>query len=168
LPDTPGFKDKTGNVSRQPEFDVISFVPINKDINIARNDVQVFRFFVNAGQSLKLRFTPSFGDIDVSAFAGIGNPTRCEVSAQNGTAFEEVTLGVGACTGTSFQVEVRAVVNSRYQISLPAALAGTQSSSPSAIAPTKEVPIDALVAGPPARQTAIDPISDVNLPLLMR
>jgi YVTN family beta-propeller protein len=160
-------KDRDGNISRQPELDVASFIPAGS-IEMERNDVRLFRITLSAGQSLTLRFAPSDGDVDVSAFANLAGPTRCAVSAQNGTAEELVTLGAGGCTGTSFQVEVRAVVNSRFTIGVEAGAAASLSAAPDAVAPGKDVPSEPLVAGPPARQAAIESGSEVLVPLARR
>ena len=162
-------KDKAGNISRRPGFDVASFIPTDTDIELDRNEVRVFRITLGPGQSASFTFTPVLGDVDVSVFNGFGaNATRCAVSANNGTTPETVTIGAGACTGTSFQIEVRAVVNSTIQIAFTQTLAGLLNATPDAIAPAKELPLTPIVAGPPAEQAAIEGGPDVLLPIVVR
>jgi hypothetical protein len=145
-------KDKAGNISRRPGFDVISFIPTSV-IQINRNDVRIFRIPLTAGQSLKLDFVIQSGDVDVSVFDDFRNPnaTRIAVSANNGTTTESVTLtGPG-----NFQVEVDAIVNSRFTVATTTAVeaVAASSASPSVIDAGGETPI---VAGPPAALAAIE------------
>lgn len=117
-------KDKAGNISNNPGFDVINLITANP-VEMNRNDVRIFRFVLPAGSPLTLNFAMAAGDIDVSVFDHFRNPaqaTRCAVSAQNGTVDEQVSLP-GACAADTddgrfrLQVEVRAVANSRFTIS---------------------------------------------------
>ena len=145
-------KDKAGNISRRPGFDVISFIP-SSVIQINRNDVRIFRIPLTAGQSLKLDFAIQSGDVDVSVFDDFKDPnaTRIAVSANNGTAPESVTL-----TGPGdFQVEVDAIVNSRFTVATTTAVeaVAASSASPSVIAVGDDTPI---IAGPPAARAAIE------------
>lgn len=156
-------KDKAGNISRVPGFDLISFVPgPDTDIELARNDVQVFRILLNAGQTANLTFTPSVGDVDVSVFDRSG--VRLQVSAQNGTTPEQVSL-VGTGPETFFQVEVRAAISSRFRIAITQ---GGALLAADVIAPGKEIASEPIVNNLPAAQTAIDEPSDVSLPFLLR
>jgi YVTN family beta-propeller protein len=160
-------RDNAGNISRVPGFDVISFIPAG-DINIARNDVRVFRIFLAAGQTLNFTASPTFGDVDVSVFQGISNPVRCAVSASNGTTVEAVTVPGGTCTGTVFQIEVRAVVNSRFTIGVVQNLIANIVVQPAAVGPEKDVSDIALVDGPPAAQAAISDAAEIDLPLIVK
>ncbi len=156
-------RDKAGNISQVPGFDVISFIPAG-EINLNRNDVRVFRITLAAGQSLNFTTTQVFGDVDVSVFQGISNPVRCAVSAQNGTTAEAVTVPGGACTGTVFQIEVRAVVNSRFTIGVVQNLTANIVVAPTAVGPEKDVSDVATVDGPPAAQAAISDATELFLP----
>jgi DNA-binding beta-propeller fold protein YncE len=156
-------RDGAGNVSRQPGFDVITF--LNADpIALSRNDVSVLRLPLAAGQNLQLTIAPSFGDVDVSVFDDFGNASanRIALSANNGTAPETVTL-----TGPGrFQVEIRAAVNSQFAVTVAPAAAATQSQPADVQAVESGAP---LVAGPPVRAAAADEGdggSGVYLPVL--
>jgi len=145
-------KDNAGNISRTPGFDVISFVPTT-EIRLRRNDVRIFRIPLAAGQTLKLDFTILSGDVDVEVFDDFTNPnaTRIAVSANNGTTAESVTL-----TGPGkFQVEVDAVVNSRFTIatSTAAEAVAASSASPGVTLLDGDTP---TVTGPPAARAAIE------------
>jgi hypothetical protein len=160
-------RDNAGNISRVPGFDVISFIPAG-DINIARNDVRVFRIFLAAGQTLNFTASPIFGDVDVSVFQGISNPVRCDVRASNGTTAEAVSVPSATCTGTVFQIEVRAVVNSRFTIGVVQNLVANLVVQPAAVGPEKDVSDIALVDGPPAAQAAISDAEELDLPLVLK
>jgi YVTN family beta-propeller protein len=162
-------KDAAGNISRVPGFDVISFVPgPTERVELDRNEVRVFRISLAPGQAATIVLTPSAGDIDVSVFDGVGSgATRIQVSAQNGLAPETIALSVPAGgSATTFQVEVRAVVNSAFTIAVsPTAASLAQADQ---IDPGKDIPTTAIVAGPPALQAAIGEAQDMNLPLLRK
>ncbi len=162
-------KDAAGNISRRPGFDVISFAPAEDElIELNRNEVRVFRITLSPGQSATLTFTPLTGDVDVSAFDGVGaNATRIAVSAQNGLAEETVSLSVpGGGATTTFQVEVRAVENSVFTLAISEGTALLAQSE--VIDPGKEISDAPFVAGPPAIQAAIGEAQDTGLPLLRR
>jgi hypothetical protein len=162
-------RDKAGNISKTPGFDFINFIPSGAR-NINRNDVRVFRLRLAPGQSVSLTFTPTIGDVDATVFQGITNPTRCDTSAiQNGTVAETVTVPSGLCTGTDFQIEVRAVVNSRFSVSTAVGLAAARGAQPTATAaPALLRDGTPLVGGPPALQAAIDGGAPIFLPMLSR
>jgi len=160
-------KDGAGNISRVPGFDVISFLSAG-DIEIDRNDVQVFRVTLAAGETVSMTFTPSAGDVDVSVFQGVGsNAARILVSAQNGTTPETVAFTAPPGANTTFQIEVRAVVNSIFHISAQQTTAAILQAG-DIIAPGKEVPSAPIVAGPPALQAAINEPTSTYLPLVRR
>jgi hypothetical protein len=159
-------KDKAGNISRFPGFDVISYVPSpTTDINLDRNDVRIFRITLNPGQSFSFTATPSIGDVDLSVFQGA---TRIAVSAQNGTTAETVSFNNPTGTQQLFQIEARAVVNSRFRITIVQTLAGLLNASPQSIGPSKVVPNEPIVTGPPALQAAIQGGQDVMVPVIIR
>jgi hypothetical protein len=163
-------KDKAGNISRVPGFDAISFIPSpTTDIELDRNDVRIFRITLNPGQTVSMTFTPSAGDVDVSVFQGIGaSAPRIAVSAQNGLTPETVTFAVpGGGTVTTFQVEVRPVVNSRFRISVTQTLTGLlRAVGPATvIAPQKTLDTTPFIADPPAQQAAIDEPGQTFLPI---
>jgi hypothetical protein len=164
-------KDRAGNISRTPGFDAISFLP-SDPVNMVRNNVIVFRFSLLPNQFIGLTFTPDFGDVDVSVFDGIGaNANRIAVSANNGTLPESILVSVpGGGNPTTFQVEVRAVVNSRFTIVATALEAGAAPASApvDVMAPGKEIPTTPIVVGPPALQTAIEDTRRVMMPLIDR
>ena len=157
-------KDASGNISRQPGFDFITFISGNP-INLNRNDRRLIR--INTGSAQTLTFTPEFGDVDVSVFQGIGaNATRCAVSANNGTTAEVVTVPGGGCAGTEFQIEVLAIVNSRFTVGVaPGFLVAENSSNVAASAALSDKP---LVGGPPALQTAIGDEDEIFLPVILK
>jgi YVTN family beta-propeller protein len=161
-------RDKAGNISKTPGFDFINFIPAGAR-NINRNDVRVFRLRLTLGQSISLTFTPTIGDVDATVFQGITNPVRCDTSAiRNGTVPETVTVPSGSCTGTDFQIEVRAVVNSRFSVGTvvgAAVAAPTHTPAVNAAVLPDSTP---LVAGPPATQAAIDGGAPVFLPLTQK
>jgi cytochrome c peroxidase len=176
LPDSVGVaysfvwvKDKAGNISEEPGFDFINFIPAGER-SIGRNDRRIFRVRLGTGQSLSLTVTPTSGDVDTTVFEGIGSPVRCDVSAiRNGTTAETVTVPSAACTGTEFQIEVRAVVNSRFSISTSPAPAGLIVPMASGSAPAAALADPApAVAGPPSLQTAIESGAPVRLPTITR
>jgi hypothetical protein len=176
LPDSVGVaysfvwvKDKAGNISKEPGFDFINFIPAGER-SIGRNDRRVFRVRLGAGQSLSLTVTPTAGDVDTTVFQGITNPVRCDISAiRIGTTAETVTVPSASCTGTEFQIEVRAVVNSRFSVTTAAALTGFLRPQASAIAPSAaSSDPTATVSGPPALQAAIDGGAPVHLPAIIR
>lgn len=156
-------KDNAGNISRTPGFDFISFIPGNP-INLNRNGVRLFR--ITTGSPLQFTFTPSFGDIDVAVFQGFnaGAP-RCAVSANNGLSAETVTIGSAPCNGTEFQIEVRAIVNSRFTISTAAGLTSASTEDSIGAMAVGNTP---LVGGPPALRTAIGDAGQVFLPVILR
>jgi hypothetical protein len=155
-------KDNDGNISRTPGFDFISFIPGNP-ININRNDNRIFR--ISVASPLQFTFTPSFGDVDVSVFQGFGSgATRCALSANNGSQAEVVTIGSAPCTGTDFQIEVRAIVNSRFTISVVGAVGPITAADDISIAAAGDTP---SVVGPPALQTAIGS-EEIFLPVILK
>jgi DNA-binding beta-propeller fold protein YncE len=156
-------KDNEGNISRTPGFDFISFIPGNP-INLNRNDIRLFR--INTASPLQFTFTPSFGDIDVSVFQGFSSSApRCALSANNGSQPETVTIGSGPCTGTEFQIEVRAIVNSRFTISVAAGASLATMAGDIGISAVGNTP---LVGGPPALRTAIGDDQEIFLPLIVK
>jgi hypothetical protein len=164
-------RDNAGNISRQPAFAFISFLP--ERFNLNRNNVAIFRIPLPPGESLTLSFTPDFGDVDVALFDDFRDPNanRIALSANNGTACEEVTLQGQDDQPNRFQVEVRAFANSRVQVGEgcpPNPLAAAASEAPAGIHQAAETP---LIAGPPALRSAIedegeDAAGDVFLPLI--
>jgi YVTN family beta-propeller protein len=167
-------KDKAGNISKTPGFDFINFIPSGAQ-NIDRNDVRIFRITLNAGQSLTFNVTyPSdgFGDVDLTLFKRdlSGNLVFVAKSNNSGTQPDSVTLTADPSGSTFFQVEARAVVNSRFTVTSQLALAGfLQPQATSEIAPAA-IPVDttAVVSGPPALQAAIDSAAPVLIPLARR
>ena len=163
-------KDKAGNISTIPGFDFINFIPSGQQ-QLDHNDVQVFRIKLGVGQGAKFIVTPASGDVDATVFQGITNPVRCDISAiRNGLEFETVIIPSVSCTGTEFQIEVRAVVNSRFTITFTPTSAAVAAAAPAqTIAPqAKPVAIDPIVSGPPEQQSAIDAASSIFLPLTIR
>jgi DNA-binding beta-propeller fold protein YncE/mono/diheme cytochrome c family protein len=155
-------KDKAGNISRTPGFDFINFITAG-DHSIDRNDRRIFRVKLNAGQSASFTVTPSVGDVDVLVFKDGSFQTA---SANPGTQPESVTL-TSTANDTIFQIEVRAVVNSRFSVTATAALAGLL--RPVSVGPAAALTdTTATVSGPPAFQTAIGDARPVNLPAIIR
>jgi hypothetical protein len=66
-----------------------------------------------------------------------------------------------------FQVEVRAIDNSRFRITAGETLAALLRSSPEVIGPTKVVPTAPLVIGPPIK-AAVEGGQDIMLPFVKR
>ncbi len=167
-------KDKAGNISKTPGFDFINFIP-SGSLSINRNDTRIFRITLNAGQSLTfgVSYPPtSGGDVDLTLFKrdGSGNLVFVAKSTNSGTQPDSVTLTADPSGSTFFQVEVRAVVNSRVNLTAQLALAGflqaqpTASSAPAAVA-ADDTP---TVEDKPADQTAIDGGAPVRIPLINR
>ena len=153
-------RDKAGNISRRPLFDVITFLPEDL-IWLRRNDVMILRLPLSSG-NLQLDFDVEYGDIDVSVFDDFTkrDSQRCGLSANNGSTAEQIILP-GACPASPgrFQVEIRAVANSSFTVVvddtvLASVKAAAIQSSNDQLA--DEAPTTPLVAGPPAGQTAID------------
>ena len=163
-------RDGAGNISRSPLFDVISYVPTTA-INLNRNNYTILRIPLQAGQSLSLTVTPEFGDVDVSVFDDFTSPSapRCALSANNGTTPEQITLP-GSCTSGRLQVEIRAVVTSRFTIAVQQLSAAEAAAAPQVqiftakpqVALAEGAPV---VAGPPLR-AAID-AEDVGISVYM-
>lgn len=158
-------KDADGNISSTPGFDFITFIP-GTPINLSRNDSRLFRINTTTGQTFT--FTPEFGDVDVSVFDGIGaNATRCDFSVNNGTQPETVTVPSGACIGPNFQIEVFAIANSRFTVSVTQnkPVAANSSVSSSAGKALGNLP---LVGGPPAIRSAIGDEEETFLPAILK
>jgi DNA-binding beta-propeller fold protein YncE len=163
-------KDAAGNISRRPGFDVITFVPPTP-IELNRNDILILRIPLPEGVSLKVTVTPDIGDVDVSVFSDFTNPnaTRIALSAQNGTLPEEVTITGQAGQPNRFQIEVRAVVNSRFTIAATPAQAVGAAAAVGLTPNESQADAPPTVAGPPAQQTAIDDhVVDVYLPTVVK
>lgn len=158
-------KDASGNISRQPGFDFISFIP-ETPIDLSRNDRRIFRLIADSAQ--EFTFTPEFGDVDVSAFKGIGvDAERCAVSANNGTTAEVVTVSSGGCDGIVFQIEVLAIANSRFTIDIAPGI--TSAESTSNVAASADLGTTPLIGGPPALRTAVDAEEDeIFLPIILK
>jgi cytochrome c peroxidase len=165
-------KDGAGNISSVPVFDVVNFVP-DTPIDLNRNDVMILRLRLDAGQNLKLTTdlenpqTRGFGDVDINVFDDFTSPNavRIAASANRGPVNETVSLsGPGAR-----QVEIRALVNSRFTVRIEQAAAaeGNMAETPAAPAETAADGV-ILVAGPPARPTAIGDPQSLFMPLLLR
>jgi YVTN family beta-propeller protein len=156
-------KDKAGNISKTPGFDFINFIPPGER-SIDRNDRRIFRVRLNAGQSATFTITPSRGDVDVLVFK---DGSFQSASANSGTQAETVTVSSTA-NDTIFQIEVRAVVNSRFSVTSTAALAGllqpaAASSAPAAVLGDTTITVN----GPPSLQTAIGDARPIHLPALI-
>jgi YVTN family beta-propeller protein len=157
-------KDKAGNISRTPGFDFINFIP-SGERSIDRNDRRIFRLRLNAGQSATFTITPSRGNVDVLVFK---DGSFQSASANSGTQAETVTVSSTA-NDTIFQIEVRAVVNSRFSVAATAALTGllrpaAASGAPAAVLDDTTITVN----GPPSTQTAIGDARAVNLPAILR
>jgi hypothetical protein len=160
-------KDGDGNISRTPGFDFISFIPGNP-INLNRNDIRIFRISVPTG-SFQLTVTPSFGDVDVSVFQGFGvNAPRCALSVNNGSQPETVTVPnttpPNTCSGTEFQLEVKAIVNSRFTINTVVGASATTMAGDISVAAVSNEP---TVGGAPALRTAIGE-EQLFLPIIIK
>ena len=161
-------KDAAGNISRTPAFDFINFLgPAPVVLN--RNDVTLIRLR-GISQPISFTFTLDFGDIDVSVFEGFTTTaTRCAVSANNGLVAESVIVpDPGICDGANFQLEVRAIVNSRFTIDFAEGLVSTQVGPGQATPAEPTADDEPLVGGPPARQTAIGDEEEVYLPVVVK
>ena len=89
-------------------------------------------------------------------------------SANSGTQPESVSF-TASTNGTVVQIEVRAVVNSIFQITAAQTAASPQADAPrSSLAPALVGPITPLVTARPARQAAIESGQTVNVPLISR
>lgn len=166
-------QDNAGNISAVPGFDVISYVP-STPVELRRNDVRIFRIPLAVGQSQVLSFDPDVGDVDVLVFDDFTDPDAelVDSSANNGDSCEEVTLTAIAGQPNRFQVEVKAVANSRFTIKLePCAVTEvTASAAPSDVQQTDDSPI---ISGPPALRAAIEDeevtaASSIYLPLVVK
>jgi YVTN family beta-propeller protein len=158
-------KDKAGNISKTPGFDFINFIP-SGERSIGRNDRRIFRIRLNSGQSATFTVTPSLGDVDVLVFK---DGSFQSASANSGTQTESVTV-TSTADNTLFQIEVRAVVNSRFSVTSQAVLAGfLRPQAASGVAPAA-APLDttSTVTGPPSLQTAIGDARPINLPAILR
>ena len=164
-------KDGAGNISRTPGFDAVSYIPA-REILINRNDVRLFRLSVPANTSLTFDMAVNSGDADLSAFDGVSDDaTRVEVSAQIGAVTETVQVSNPTGATKLFQIEVRAIVNSRVQITVTQgpALALSARAERAVLAPSRDdASAKPLIAGPPALRTAIGVDNDVFLPLAVR
>jgi YVTN family beta-propeller protein len=174
-------RDKAGNISRTPGFDVISFIPAT-GININRNDVRLFRIQTVPGQAITMTFPIVFGDVDVSVFDNVTpNANRVALSSNNGAFTETVTFTNTFGALRVFQVEVRAVVNSRFRVTYQASqvtlanLTGLENLLDPAGLPSGPAtlmkdppPAQPFIAGPPALQTAIGEPEMVYLPIVVR
>ncbi len=171
-------RDKAGNISRRPGFDVITFLS-NDPIDLNRNDVLILRLPLPSG-NLQLDVDVEFGDVDVSVFDDFtnANATRCALSANNGTSAEQIVLP-GSCAATPgrFQVEIRAVVKSRFTVSISQNVSEVAMAAAAQSAITNAAlladPVKPLVGGPPALLAAIDDEEDggtptIYLPLIQR
>jgi hypothetical protein len=160
-------RDAEGNISKTPGFDFISFVPgPDVNINVNRNDSRIFRVRLDAGQNLNFTFIPTIGDIDVSVFDADGN--RIAVSAHNGLTPETATL-TSAANDSIFQIEVRAVVNSRFTIATSQpAVVDVEALEAITLAPGKaDLPETPTNLGPPPLRAAIETGGDIFLPLVV-
>lgn len=134
--------------------------------------MRLFRLSVPANTALTFSVTVNSGDVDVSAFDGVGaNATRVDLSAQNGAVAEEVTVSNATGATRIFQIEVRAFANSRIEIDVtqgPALALGARAKRV-LLAPTRDdASTTPLVAGPPALRTAIGADNDVYMPTALR
>jgi hypothetical protein len=151
-------RDAAGNISRQPGFDVISFIP-DDVVFIRRNDVRIFRIpLAENAAPLTLSFDVLAGDVDVSVFDDFIDPgaNRIAISAQNGPICEQVTLTPAAGQPNRFQVEVHAIANSQVEINLaPCPVLSVAASAVPAEA-QQDLPDQPTIAGPPLRAAVED------------
>jgi YVTN family beta-propeller protein len=158
-------RDKAGNIARDPGFDVISFIPSpTTDIEMDRNDVRTFRITLNPGQAVSFSVTPDIGDVDLFVFQSSSLITK---SANSGTNVDTVTFSNTSASPALFQVEVHAVVNSRFRITANVTLASLLRAAPQVVGPAKVVPTAPLVSGPPIK-AAVEGGQDVVLPMIRR
>jgi DNA-binding beta-propeller fold protein YncE len=151
-------RDAAGNISIVPGFDVISYVPAG-EIRINRNDVFILRVPLAEGDSETISVTPLTGDVDLAVFADFTDPeaNRIDLSANNGTVCEEVTLTAQAGESNRFQVEIEAIVNSRVEIRLgPCEDADVSAASINTSDEVRLGPDKPIVAGPPLRAAIED------------
>jgi hypothetical protein len=87
------------------------------------------------------------------------------LSANNGAVAEVVTIGEAPCTGTEFQLEVRAIANSRFTINAVAGRGAVTSADEISLTAASNIP---LVGGPPALRTAIGDDSQLFLPTVLK
>jgi hypothetical protein len=150
-------QDNAGNISSVPGFDVISFVP-STPIELRRNNRLLFRIPLAVGQSQVLSFDPDVGNVDVAVFDDFTNPDAQLVDSSEAASdsCEEVVLTATAGQPNRFQVEVLAVVNSRFTIKLePCPVAEVAASSQSPSSPD-DLSDDPTIVGPPALRAAIE------------
>lgn len=148
-------RDGAGNFSIRPGFDFISFVPTGF-VNLNRNDVLILRFVLKPGENLQVSANMGnggFGDVDLVEFENFLDPNsaRGDVSAHNGSATETVNAN-GPATGFGLrQVEIHAVVNSQFKITV------TPTAQAASAKPAEELVFGSgiSVAGPPALASAI-------------
>jgi hypothetical protein len=167
-------KDAAGNISRTPGFDVVSFIP-STPINVNRNDVRLFRVSTVPNQILTFTFPISFGDVDVSVFDNVTtSANRIAVSANNGTITETVSFTNTFGAIRNFQIEVRAIVNSRFSITYTAStslldLTGLPQPSIADMPSKDDASTTPIIAGPPALQTAIGgDATPIYLPIVLK
>ncbi|MFN8445211.1 MAG: beta-propeller fold lactonase family protein [Caldilineaceae bacterium] len=169
-------RDNSGNISRTPAFDVVSFIS-GDPINLHRNDVLILRIPVPAGQNFTLKADVEYGNVDIAVFDDFTNPNAalCGFTDNSGDADETIALP-GDCPASPgrLQVEISAIKNSRFTISLTPGTADEVASvaASNATEISADEPSTPLVAGPPALQTAIDEPQEgegnVYLPLVVK
>ncbi|MEO6060879.1 MAG: hypothetical protein ABIQ99_02950 [Thermoflexales bacterium] len=168
-------KDTAGNISRTPGFDVVSYIPAG-EISVTRNDTRIFRVLTPASQTVTFTVGIVSGDVDVSAFDGVGvGSTRVAVSANNGTVTETVTVTNNTASSKLFQIEVRAVANSVIKVgtqqtgALLAEFSAADMDVTAPEVPAKDDSDEMTISGPPALQTAIgdDAETTTYLPLII-
>jgi YVTN family beta-propeller protein len=167
-------RDNQGNISNTG-FDVVSYIPAGP-IQINRNDVRIFRIpLAEDDEPITLSFVLDAGDVDVVVFDDFTNFDAERIPFDGATGLagslcEEITLTPTAGEANRFQVEVRAIINSRFTIKFAPCddSVAAAAQAPSAL---RALPSKLIVGGPPARNSFVEDADDgisVFLPLVTR
>jgi hypothetical protein len=157
--------DKAGNISLDSRVGRINLLPSEQVASVAKGQLDFYRIFVNAGETLSVTLTPEKGDPDLYIW-GSGNNSPW--SSNNPLGVESLTIPMTE-TGT-YQIEVHGYTEAEYYLSFEVTevqpLRASQAGSDNKPVPTgprvplEDIPADNLSLDPPQ-----SPVSDPPPPV---
>ena len=106
-------RDRAGNISVSPGGAYVNYRPASE--SVAAGQVRIYRYSLNAGQTITVRVTPTSGDPDLYIWAPDYTTRRPWISNRS-SGFEEISFS--APIAGVYQIEVYGFTAAQYSISV--------------------------------------------------